>query len=86
MTYGNKSTASQSLQKMNSCKDREIDSELSVYNKAKRKSVIESQGNCLTCIHTETQSGIYLICNLKQKKVRQYNYCEHWHLGQGESK
>lgn len=46
--------------------------------KSARKQVNDSNGSCLTCKHTKSQSGIFLICSLKDKKVRTYNYCDKW--------
>lgn len=43
-----------------------------------RKQVVANNGSCLTCKHTKSQAGIFLICSLKNKKVREYNYCDKW--------
>lgn len=52
-----------------------------------RKEVVAKNGSCLTCKYTKTQSGIFLICSLKDKKVRTYNYCDKWksEFPEGES-
>lgn len=55
--------------------------------KSARKQVNDSNGSCLTCKHTKSQSGVFLICSLKDKKVRTYNYCDKWksEFSEGES-
>lgn len=43
----------------------------------KRKLVVLSGGNCLTCKFTKVALGKRLLCKAKQNKlVTQYNYCE----------
>lgn len=46
--------------------------------KEARSEVIKQNGSCLTCKHTKSQAGIFLICAAKNKKVREYNYCDRW--------
>lgn len=43
-----------------------------------RKQVISANGSCLTCKYTKSQAGVFLICSLKNKKVREYTYCDKW--------
>lgn len=52
----------------------------------KRAEVVSQNGSCLTCIHTKSQCGIFLICSFKNKKVREYNYCEHYSSPESKEK
>ena len=74
----NKSSAGQSFLTMKTHKDAAVDHAIHEQSSKKRKQVVEQNGSCLTCSYTKSQSGIFLICSLKDKKVREYNYCENW--------
>ena len=43
-----------------------------------RIEVQESNGSCLTCKNTKKVRGWQLVCELKNKTVKDYNYCEKW--------
>lgn len=84
MAAGNKTRAGQAAYSMRMHKDisyGRLDTDLA---REKRAEVIKQNGSCLSCTHTKTKAGIYLICSLKDKKVQTYNYCEKWKL-QGDS-
>ncbi len=68
----------ESLHRMQSVRTGEVDKAFTERAKQKRDAVSAANGSCLTCSHTGTQCGIFLICSLKNKKVREYNYCENW--------
>lgn len=65
--------------------NEDLDRELTEQRKAERQRVVSANGSCLTCKYTESQSGIFLICSLKNKKVREYNYCEKWRSPLGDT-
>lgn len=56
--------------------------EIRLFTAAKRKEVIAQGGSCLTCKHTKTASGYMLRCELKDKRVSQYSYCDKWIAGE----
>jgi uncharacterized protein YdaU (DUF1376 family) len=68
----------QSIHNMRLAKEIESRQAETKANAEKRKAVVVANGSCLTCTHTKSQCGIFLICSLKSKKVREYNYCEHY--------
>ena len=78
MASGLKTEAGQRMCRMKSYKDTEHRREETALMQEKRKQVIESSGSCLTCSHISAQRGIFLYCSMKQKNVRQYNFCEKW--------
>ncbi len=47
---------------------------------AKRILVQQEGGSCLTCCKTKRIRGQQLLCDLKNKVVKDYNYCENWKL------
>lgn len=61
--------------------ERNMNELIAIQNKVntdKRKKVVAANGSCLTCKYTKAQAGIFIICSIKNKKVRHYNYCEKW--------
>lgn len=52
--------------------------------KEKRDLLTSLGHNCLTCAHTKTRAGVWLLCEVKSlKKVTQYNLCErHSHIAE----
>ena len=43
-----------------------------------RIEVLKQNGSCLTCKETKKVRGWQLVCSLKNKVVKDYNYCEKW--------
>ena len=74
--YANKSASQQTFRHGEECRSNSFHRELHEFNRAKQKEVKEQNGCCLTCRAISAQRGIVLFCSLKQKTVRQYNYCE----------
>ena len=58
--------------------ESEAREEIGEFVAAKRKEVIAQGGSCLSCKHTKTTSGYMLRCDLKDKRVQQYSYCDKW--------
>lgn len=73
----NKETARRFFQVRHS-RDSDNEKQIQLQIKEDRKKVIANNGCCLTCKSITVARGVFLYCSLKNKNVRQYNYCEKW--------